>query len=68
MLQPIADDESALFAISGPLFRETVVGHIVALNAECVPDNLGGKVAIVAVDRLLDEVSNACTPRMMGWY
>ena len=46
----------ALLAVSWPLFRETVVGHIVALNAECVPNNLGCEIAVVAVDRLLKKI------------
>jgi len=58
-LQPIADDECALLVTSGPLLREAVVGHVIALNAECVPNNLGGEVAVVAVDRLLDDGSCA---------
>jgi hypothetical protein len=56
---------SALLVISGPLLREAVVGNVVAIDAECVSDNLGGEVAVVAVDRLLDKVGHACTPRMM---
>jgi hypothetical protein len=42
--------------VSGPLFREAVVGNVVAIDAECVSDNLGGKVAVVAVDRLLKKI------------
>jgi len=58
MLQPVANDAGALLAISGPLFREAVVSHVVALDAERVPNDLGGEVAVVAVDRLLDKVGH----------
>jgi hypothetical protein len=42
--------------IGRPVFREAVVHHVVALDAERVLDELGGAVTIVAVDRLLEEV------------
>jgi len=66
-LEPITDDASAHLAIFWPLFREAVVGNVVALDAERVPNDLGGEVAVVAVDRLLDEVSHARTPSHDGW-
>ena len=58
-LQPVADDAGALLAISRPLLREAVVGHVVILDAERVPDNLGGPVAVIAVDRLLALVASS---------
>jgi len=42
-LQPITDDTGAQLVIGWPLFREAVVGHVVAFDAECVPNNLGGR-------------------------
>ena len=54
-MQPITDDTGAQLVIGWPLFREAVVGHVVAFDAECVPNNLGGVVAVVAVDRLFKE-------------
>jgi hypothetical protein len=55
-MQPFTDDISALLAISWPFLREAVAGHVVAFEAKRVPDNLGGAVAVVAVDCLLKKV------------
>jgi len=55
-LQPFTDDVSTLLAISWPFLREAVVGDVVALDAERVPDNLGCAVAVIAVDCLLKKV------------
>jgi hypothetical protein len=55
-VHPFTDDVSALLAISWPFLREAVAGHVVAFEAKRVPDNLGGAVAVVAVDCLLKKV------------
>jgi hypothetical protein len=55
-MQPFTDDISALLAISWPFLREAVAGHVVAFDTERVPDDLGGAVAVVAIDCLLKRV------------
>ena len=49
-LEPLADVAGAPLAIGRPSRREAVVHHVVALDAERVPDHLGGAVSVVAVD------------------
>jgi hypothetical protein len=61
-LQSFAD---APLAISRPSRREAIVHHVIALDAECVPDHLGGAVSVVAVDRLLEKVGHG-TPHSRG--
>jgi hypothetical protein len=41
-----------------PRFWEAVVGDVITLYAERVLDDLGGAVAVVAVDHLLQNVSH----------
>jgi hypothetical protein len=57
--QPFANDASAALAIVRPTLREAIVDDVVALDAERVVDDPGGAVAIVAVDRLLENVGHA---------
>jgi hypothetical protein len=57
-LQPLTDDTGALFAIGRPALREGVVHHVIALDAERVLDDLGGLVAVVAGDGLLEQISH----------
>ena len=58
-LQPLADDTGALLAVGRPRFRETVVSYVVALDAERVLNNLGGAVAVIAVDSLFKQVGHS---------
>ena len=60
-LQPFADDPGALLAVARPRLREDVVGHVVALYAERFLNELGGMIAVIAVDCLLEEVGDART-------
>jgi len=57
-LRPVANDPSAHLAISRPHFREAVVGHVVALDAERVLNDLRCPVAVVAVDCLFEKIGH----------
>jgi hypothetical protein len=59
-MQPFTDDISALLAISWPFLREAAAGHVVAFDTERVPDDLGGAVAVVAIDCLFKKVRHEC--------
>jgi hypothetical protein len=52
-LEPLSDVTGALLTVGWPSRREAVVHHVIALDAERVPDHLGRSVGVVAVDRLL---------------
>jgi hypothetical protein len=52
-LQPLANDASALLAILRPVFRETIIHYVVALDAKRVLDDPGGAVAVVTLDGLV---------------
>jgi hypothetical protein len=52
-LQPLANDARALLAILRPVFRETIIHYVVALDAKRVLDDLGGAVAVVTLDGLV---------------
>jgi hypothetical protein len=55
-LQPFADYASALLAIGRPSLGKDVIGDLVAFDAERVLDDLGGMIAVTAVDGLLEQV------------
>jgi hypothetical protein len=57
-LQPLADDASALFAVDRPSLGEDVLGDVVSFDAERVLDDLGGLIAVAAVDGfvLVDQI------------
>src|ERR1700722_16060321 len=55
-LQPFADYASALLAIGRPSLGKDVIGDLVAFDAERILDDLGGMIAVTAVDGLLEQV------------
>ena len=65
-LQPTADDASAHLAIGRPILRETMVHNVVGFDAECVLDDLGGAIAVVAVDGLLERRPRRSALRMIA--
>ena len=56
--EPLVDVTGALLTVGRPGRREAVVGHIVALDAESLSNDLGGAVRIVAVDRLCQKIAH----------
>jgi hypothetical protein len=53
-LKPFADDGGTLLAIGRPSDWKAIVGDIIGLYAECIPDDLGRLFAVVSTDGLLD--------------
>jgi SOS response associated peptidase (SRAP) len=45
-LEPVADDAGTLLAFRWPVSGEAVVRHLVGFDAECIPNDLGGAVAV----------------------
>ena len=57
-LQPLADDASAPLAIGRPSLGKDVGGDVVRLDAERVLNDLGGPIAVVAVDGSFQQVTH----------
>ena len=53
-------DASALLAIGRPSPGKDVVGNVVQLGAERVLNDLGGSIALVAVDGSFQQVTHVC--------
>src|SRR5262249_13377128 len=52
----------------GPCFGKHVIGDVVALDAERVLDDLGGVVAVVASNGLLNKVGHEIRLTQLVWY
>ena len=64
-MEPVADGAGAFLAFRWPV-PEAEISQFVAFNTKRVHNNLGGVIAFVAVDCLLEKISHDLHPQVFS--